>query len=75
MLGTLKKSRLIGFTRLVQIIAIIRNSLSDETEGLSEYAVPVGGIRQHATVSEGQPRAVDACAFAVASRLGNTFDS
>ena len=67
--------RLIGFTRLVQIIAIIRNSLSDETEGLSEYAVPVGGIRQHPTVCEGQPRAVDACAFAVASRLGNTFDS
>ena len=69
----LKKSRLIGFTRLVQIIAIIQNS--DETEGLSEYAVPVGGIRQHPTVCEGQPRAVDACAFAVASRLGNTFDS
>ena len=67
--------RLIGFTRLVQIIAIIRNSLADETEGLSEYAVPVGGIRQHPTVCEGQPRAVDACAFAVASRLGNTFDS
>ena len=67
--------RLIGSTRLVQIIAIIRNSLSDETEGLSEYAVPVGGIRQHPTVCEGQPRAVDACAFAVASRLGNTFDS
>ena len=31
--------------------------------------MPVGGIRQHASVSEGQPRAVDACAFAVASRL------
>ena len=67
--------QLIGSTRLVQIIAIIRNSLSDKTEGLSEYAVPVRGIRQHATVSEGQPRAVDACDFAVASRLGNTFDS
>ena len=67
--------RLIGFTRLVQIIAIFQNSLSDETEGLSEYAVPVGGIRQHPPVCEGQPRAVDACAFAVASRLGNTFDS